>query len=179
MAHTCQELGVMLWRTVGARAENGQQAGTVALGSWQQQLFVAMQQGTVREFDELKNRLYEECERIEKPVTTIANAREITNRGMRVSEWTGKHAEMMVLYAMRKVIPGARLQDACIAANAQLCYFCANMLTRLGAKGGGLTVQGLQLARGPRSLTGWWNPVNDTVYGNGSPEWTQELPGGP
>ena len=183
MAFTREELGSMLWRSAGSRAEKGQQAGTVALGSytpWPHQLFLATQQQSDNERRALKDRLFEECKRLRKPVTTIADAREIAMKAMHSPEMTGKHAEMLVLSAMREAgIQDAQLpQNSQIVANAPACYFCANMLTSFGVRWGGLTLGGFDSSRGPRSLTGWWNPLNDRVYANGGPEWSSELPGG-
>jgi hypothetical protein len=65
-----------------------------------------------------------------------------------------------------------------IVANAQACYFCWNMLNDLQIECGGLDeTNALNVARGDRPLTGWWNPINDTVYSHGTPPWTNQIPG--
>jgi hypothetical protein len=65
-----------------------------------------------------------------------------------------------------------------IVANAQACYFCWNMLSDLQIECGGLDdTNALNVARGDRPLTGWWNPINDAVYSHGTPPWTNQVSG--
>jgi hypothetical protein len=69
-------------------------------------------------------------------------------------------------------------RQARIVANAQTCFFCANLLTAIGIAWGGLDNQGTYTnARGDRPLTGWWNPINDTGYAHGTPAWNSNIPG--
>lgn len=72
-------------------------------------------------------------------------------------------------------------RQARIVANAPCCYFCANLLTKLNVEWGGLTMDQqqvyLDLTRGKRPLTGWWNPINDTGYAHGTTRWNDEIPG--
>jgi|ERR1051326_279477 hypothetical protein len=109
------------------------------------------------------------------------DARDHVSTRRKKGEWTGYHAEMMIVSAMVSMFS----QDArnlsvsqakyllsqagapAIAANADCCAHCAKMLDKLGiARPSGSD---------KTSLTGWWNPFTDEVYPNGSSEFTNFL----
>jgi hypothetical protein len=109
-----------------------------------------------------------------------------TRRGK--GEWTGYHAEMIIVSAMLKMLRAGNLWErggvtdtggiegynrwlgTVIAANAACCKHCHAMLTALGIK--------RPDPAGPAGLTGWWNPLTDEVYGNGTTEFNKSIPGG-
>jgi len=104
------------------------------------------------------------------------DARDHLKTRRKKGEWTGYHAEMMIVSAMvsmysmdardlsvsqAKILLNQAGAPA-IAANADCCAHCAKMLDALGIS----RPEGADKA----SLTGWWNPFTDDVYANGSVE---------
>jgi hypothetical protein len=111
----------------------------------------------------------------------------LTMRGR--GEWTGYHAEMIIvsrwigllfpgltyldLTAGNKLTIEQRFQGLAgrflIAANAPCCKHCDNMLTRLRIVHPVPAVQ-------KHSLTAWWNPLLDKRAANGSTEFGKDIP---
>lgn len=111
------------------------------------------------------------------------DARDHLKTRRKKGEWTGYHAEMMIVSAMVSmfsrdardltVTQARELLSQCgaptIAANAPCCKHCSNMLDLLGIT---------HPPGSPKaSLTGWWNPFTDDVYPNGSLEFRKDVPG--
>lgn len=111
------------------------------------------------------------------------DARDHLSTRRKKGEWTGYHAEMMIVSAMvtmlsrdareltvtqaRELLGQAGAPT--IVANAPCCKHCSNMLELLG----------ITHPSGPKkaSLTGWWNPFTDEVFPNGSLEFRKDVPG--
>jgi hypothetical protein len=102
----------------------------------------------------------------------------------KMSEWTGYHSEMLIISAMlaylktdaRSVtIDQARILlkehggTIVIAANADCCKHCSNVLESLGCS--------FAVKSSTASLTGWWNPFNDKVYAQADAEFSKDIPG--
>jgi len=100
-------------------------------------------------------------------------------------EWTGYHAEMLVVNRWIKllfpsiilgdvdqqmVVLGFKKSQMMITANAPCCKHCHHMLNYLEIA----HPVPKELKAG---LTGWWNPLNDTVHSNGSGEFVKDIPG--
>jgi hypothetical protein len=113
----------------------------------------------------------------------VRDARNAVDTGRKKSEWTGYHAEMMILNAILGYLNISTAQShaqiavalanatggVSITANAPCCKHCGNMLDALGVAYHG--------AKGAAGLTGWWNPLTDVVTPNGSPEFARDIPG--
>ena len=106
-------------------------------------------------------------------------------------EWTGYHAEMIIVSRWIKMAqPGITAQELpakaktiverltqmppkqrmIIAANAECCKHCHYMLAHLGIEH--------PIPTNPTATkTGWWNPLTDEVYANASPEFKKNIPG--
>ncbi|WP_281557984.1 hypothetical protein [Thalassomonas sp. RHCl1] len=179
-----RELQQILMEQIGKRGAGGKQAPTSALcwaSHFPKQLIGATQKGPfkIKEipgYDSIIDGRSPECIQ-----TTICN----------VTQWTGYHAEMITLAALlfkHRIIEKlntakgdknpdysacqTELKNTCgevyIAANAPCCKHCHNLLTKLGVKHSPV--------EGAPGNTGWWNPLNDTVYENGSPAFQKDLP---
>lgn len=113
----------------------------------------------------------------------VRDARNDVDTGRKKSEWTGYHAEMIILNAILGYLAIDTSQShaqiavdlanatggVSITANAPCCKHCGNMLGALGV--------GYHGAKGPAGLTGWWNHLTDVVTPNGSLEFAQAIPG--
>lgn len=112
----------------------------------------------------------------------IRDARENVDSKRNKSEWTGYHAEMIILSALLNYAEidtsqssdaiKVALENGCgevvIGADAPCCKHCGNMLDALGIKYHG--------DKGAAGLTGWWNPISDNVAANGSLEFAKDIP---
>jgi hypothetical protein len=112
----------------------------------------------------------------------VRDAREVVDTKRKKSEWTGYHAEMIILSALigyseidsTQTLAAIKLtlENKCgtivIGADAPCCKHCGNMLDALGIKYHG--------DKGAAGLTGWWNPISDIVAANGSLEFAKDIP---
>jgi hypothetical protein len=112
----------------------------------------------------------------------VRDARSYAVSRLAKGEWTGYHAEMLIVSAILKILSidkdqsiasiKAELDSAAgqitICADAPCCKHCGNMLDALG-----INYHGDKAAAG---LTGWWNPFKDKVAENGTPEFSKEIP---
>ena len=157
-------------RVFGVRSESEGQEATGAIGRMPriQVLFVSRQGGPV----------------VVEGIGAYWDARDHLNTRRKKGEWTGYHAEMMIVSAMlsmlRRDARGLTIQQAkelltydggkcVIAANAPCCKHCSNMLDALDIE----HPPGSTKA----SLTGWWNPLTDEVYPQASSEFQKNIPG--
>jgi hypothetical protein len=178
--HKVDNLAIIIF---GSREKQGKQKATSAVGRYKMydQLFLATQNAsiTVPTYEKARSLIPEEGE--------VVDARNIFNSKIQKGEWTGYHAEMIVLTAMFNThtsndIKNSTLENlktfiedqggAEIFANAQPCKHCANFLQKIG-----ITFNDTG-DRKP-SLTGWWNPLTDEVYSHGTPEFNKDIPGEP
>jgi len=112
----------------------------------------------------------------------LRDARENIDSSRGKGEWTGYHAEMLIVSALLnyvaidtsqsteniKVALHEKVGDVSICADATCCKHCANMLDALGINYYG--------GKGNAGLTGWWNPLTDNVAPNGSLEFAKDIP---
>ena len=157
-------------RTFGVRSEAEGQEATGAIGRMPrvQVLFVSRQGGPV----------------VVDGLGAYWDARDHLNTRRKKGEWTGYHAEMMIVSAMLAMLQrDARtltIQQAkelltyqgakcVIAANAPCCKHCAAMLEALDIEH--------PAGSAKASLTGWWNPLTDEVYPQASAEFQKDIPG--
>lgn len=122
-----------------------------------------------------------------KGVTRIVDARGSAVTRLTKTEWTGFHAEMIIISALLnlgefKPINGAKLKlaatktflqknykEVIIVADAPCCKHCGHMLDKLGVSYHG--------KKGAAGLTGWWNPLTDKVTPNADAGFQKEVPG--
>jgi len=161
-----ESLATDLFGTRG-ESENQEPTGAAGLMPRVQVLFVAKQGGPV----------------VTEEIGPYWDARVYLYTKRKKGEWTGYHAEMMIVSAMLRmlsrdardltVMEAKDLLGQCgapvIAANAACCKHCSNMLDLLGI----VHPTGSTKA----SLTGWWNPFTDAVYAHGSTEFGKDVPG--
>jgi len=108
---------------------------------------------------------------------------------LKKTEWTGYHAEMIIVSRwIRMLYPALQpealtkenahhiiqkfksLNTLIIAANAPCCKHCHHMLTKLG-------IAHPVPRELKHSLTAWWNPLTNERFENGSPEFAKNTPG--
>jgi hypothetical protein len=167
----------------GKRSASGKQEPTGAVGAWGDRevdgktvFFIAKQGGPMPPG----------LTPTDKAVIWDARDHVVTKLGK--SEWTGYHAEMIIVSAMLKTLHAGKMWKTgdnanasamgkynaflgtVIAANAACCKHCHAMLVELGIK--------RPDPAGDPSLTGWWNPLTDEVFPNGSAGFLTDLPGG-
>lgn len=156
------------------RGGDGTQQPTAAMGYIKHQvgIYVVKQGGPVNE--QVYNVLPQKFQELDwdEPVDVneIIDSRYLAQTGRKFSEWTGYHAEMVILSAMLSANALSDLSfdnvkrflsengGAVICANATACYHCGSFMSALGIEYHG--------GRGKRSLTGWWNPLSDRRYNN-------------
>ncbi|RKH31185.1 hypothetical protein D7V77_00505 [Corallococcus sp. CA041A] len=167
----------MVIRDFGDRAK-GSGTNTTAYGYLKQEdkFFVAKQGGPVNYPilvpgpDPMKLRV------IKKPKDARVYCKTYRNMG----EWTGYHAEMIIVSGMLGFLStDARtceidqakrlLTGSIICANASCCMHCGNMLDELGIA--------YHEPKGAAGLTAWWNPLTDKRVENGTPEFKVPIPG--
>lgn len=177
----------------GARGGNGQQAATGAFGHVKGQHFAAPGVND--------KRLYVASQggpsagpihtlRV-KPAPLVSvnkwrdvvDARNFVLTGRKKGEWTGYHAEMVIVSCWLNELNGALAPPATaqglfavgqriIAANATCCKHCHFMLNYLGIQH---PIPPIPTA----SLTGWWNPLTDARFPHADPEFARNIPGNP
>jgi hypothetical protein len=115
----------------------------------------------------------------------IIDARDLVQTKRKKSEWTGYHAEAMVLSGMlaflsvdirtktfdevKLILGSTGAGPTTICANAPCCKHCANLLAKVGVA--------YDSTSGKPGNTGWWNPFSDTVAGHGTSEFQKDIPG--
>ncbi|MDE3137964.1 MAG: hypothetical protein KGL59_15390, partial [Acidobacteriota bacterium] len=105
----------------------------------------------------------------------IIESRYLATTGRKLSQWTGYHAEMIVLSAMlcanawdpKKIANiGGKLAEAggaLICANATACHHCGELMDSLKVAYYG--------DKGEKSNTAWWNPLTDAVIQKDGAGW--------
>jgi hypothetical protein len=178
---TSDKLHELVITMFGERAGAEGQSPTSAIGTLRAQpgVYVAIQKRPFRDFPGLSahwanhfgEALLEEF---------IVDARELLLTRRKRDEWVGYHAEMVVLGAMISAncwdeLGWDGVKDriaanggAVICANAPCCLHCGSALDDLGID--------YKTPKGPPSLTGWWNPVNDLRADHGSDEFGRVIP---
>lgn len=164
----------------GERNEDDRQVPTSALGRMAQVdvLFMVKQGGPVTMEDVAVATLATQMGK-------VIDARELVNTSRKKSEWTGYHAETMILSAMlqylscdlremdvdyaKALLGSGGSGPTTICANAPCCKHCANLLDRLEIA--------YNSTSGKAGLTGWWNPFTDEVYAHSSPQFNKDIPG--
>ncbi len=116
---------------------------------------------------------------------TVIDVRDLVQTDRKKGEWTGYHAEAMLLSGMlaflsvdirEKTFDEVKLMlgstgagPTTICANAPCCKHCANLLAKVGVA--------YDSTSGKPGNTGWWNPFSDTVAGHGTSEFQKDIPG--
>ena len=113
------------------------------------------------------------------------------------SEWTGYHAEMIIVSRWMKLLwpalqPGqigpkefetatlafkTKLSGTMIVANAPCCKHCHNMLVKIGVQHPAPATDAFGQAVLKASLTAWWNPFTDVCVPQGDGDFANAIPG--
>jgi len=177
---TAKQLYDITIEIFGNRNENDQ-APTAALGVIKKQVgvYAAVQGKVIRvdQFEQIHEALRSMWDVEEEQVV---DSRELAQTARKKSEWTGYHAEALVLSAMisanvwrreRNAVRAALAEcgGAIITANATACKHCGFLMDDLGIEYYG--------DKGAAGLTGWWNPITDGRYPQASHEFASNIPG--
>jgi hypothetical protein len=178
---TADELYDLVIAMFGVRAGSEGQAPTSAVGVIKDQagVYVVVQGRPFDSYEELSE-TWEEHFGEDLPEDEIIDARNLLVTARKKGEWTGYHAEMMIVGAMISANAwnhlnwaGVKAQiaangGAVICANAPCCLHCGSALDDLGIEYHGV--------KGVASNTAWWNPVNDLRAAHGSGEFMKLIP---
>lgn len=122
-------------------------------------------------------------------IRTVDDCRNNVTTRLPKGEWTGYHAEMLIVNRWLKLLyPTIQYRNlsvdfayqlrtnhhetfsnSIIAANADCCLHCHNLLTWLG-------IQHPTPSNPKRTNTGWWNPLTDFRAGHGTPAFAMAIP---
>jgi hypothetical protein len=169
-----EQLSGIVFEAFGSRGgASGKQEATAAIGFVRNQvgLYVVKQGGPVsqghldRIAESWTRQGFDRRDFVD--AESIVQGRYLAQTGRKLSEWTGYHAEMIILSAIISANakgPPIGVQQvktllesaggAVICANATACEDCGKMMDSLGIAYHG--------AKGNPSLTAWWNPLDDS-----------------
>jgi hypothetical protein len=196
---TLSEFGEFVTGVFGSRGSSGSQEATAGMGFIRGQcgLYAVIQKGLISD-DKYKsidkewrkkgwdldiNRVSLLSADLTPDNSALIDSSHLTMSTKKKGEWTGFHAEMMILSAMMNA-NGWRGQinslndlkalvrqagGAMIAANATTCKHCGNLMTRAGIEVPGKI--------GNASLTAWWNPILDKTFPQADQEFAKSVPG--
>lgn len=183
-----EQLHEIVSNGIGDRGGDGTQEPTAAIGFLKSQvgLYFAKQGGVVSQsvMDKVKAEWtkgkFETRDYLD--ADNHIQARWLAQSQRKVSEWTGYHAEMVIISAMLSangkslpitVADTVTMLKSCggavICANAKACWHCASMMTALNIEYHG--------GKGKKSLTAWWNPLTDERFASSSVQFGADIPG--